>query len=123
MHNNCTIIDYLLNVYLHLHTSIPIKASTILHYYVQFTDLPLLTIDTSTYYYWLLPTDLLMYFNYWASYFSIRIFSQMSSEISVLLFISKLLEAKFSEMILRPVNKAKYSNENLQKEYQKSKKM
>ena len=47
----------------------------------------------------------------------------MFSEISVLLFISKFLEAKFSEMILRPVNKAKYSNENLQKEYQKSKKM
>ena len=48
MHNNCTIIDYLLNVYLHLHTSIPIKASTILHYYVQFTDLPLLTLVLTT---------------------------------------------------------------------------
>ena len=47
----------------------------------------------------------------------------MSSEISVLLFISKLLEAKFSEMILRPENKAQYLDENLQKEYQKSKKM
>ena len=115
MHNNCTIIDYLLNVYLHLHTSIPIKASTILHYYVQFSDLPILTLLITAY--------LLMYFNYWGCYSSIRIFSQMSSEISVLPFICKILEAKFSEMILRPENKAQYLNENLQKEYQKSKKM
>ena len=39
----------------------------------------------------------------------------MSSEISVLPFICKILEAKFSEMILRPENKAQYLNENLQK--------
>ena len=47
----------------------------------------------------------------------------MSSEISVLPFICKILEAKFSEMILRPENEVQYLNENLQKEYQKSKKM
>ena len=120
MHNNCTIIDYLLNVYLHLHTSIPIKASTILHYYVQFTDLPLLTLVLTTTDYCLLTY---LCISITEPLILVSEFFQMSSEISVLLFISKLLEAKFSEMILRPVNKAKYSNENLQKEYQKSKKM
>ena len=101
MHNNCTIIDY-------LHTSIPIKASTFLHYYVQFSDLPILTLLITAYY-------LLMYFNYWGCYSSIWDFSSS--------FYCKILEAKFSEMILRPENKAQYLNENLQKEYQKSKKM
>ena len=45
-----------MSTYIYIPVYVPIKASTILHYYVQFSDLPILTLLITAY--------LLMYFNY-----------------------------------------------------------